>query len=62
MNLSLKRVSVSLQSSLKSQKKEEYYRALQQADGGEEDFFINYIASLSIDSLGLFLKGAKEKK
>lgn len=58
MNLSLMRFGFT-PVIIKTQKKEEYYRALQQADGGEEELFINYIASLSIDSLGIFLKGAK---
>lgn len=58
MNLSLMRLGFT-PVIIKTQKKDEYYRALQQADGGKEDFFINYIASLSIDSLSMFLKGAK---
>lgn len=44
---------------IKTQKKEEYYRALQQADGGDTTFFVDYIARLQIDSLELYLRGAK---
>lgn len=44
---------------IKTQKKEEYYRALQQADGGDSDFFVDYIANLQLDSLALYLRGAK---
>lgn len=44
---------------IKTQKKEEYYRALQQADGGDNNFFVEYIAKLQIDSLELYLRGAK---
>lgn len=43
---------------IKTQKKEEYYRALQQADGGDTTFFVDYIAKLQIDSLELYLRGA----
>ncbi len=44
---------------IKTQKKEAYYRALQQADGGDTSFFADYIAQLEIDSLELYLRGAK---
>lgn len=44
---------------IKTQKKEEYYRALQQADGGDTSFFVDYIAKLQIESLKLYLRGAK---
>lgn len=44
---------------IKTQKKEEYYRALQQADGGDSSFFVDYIAKLQIESLELYLRGAK---
>lgn len=44
---------------IKTQKKDEYYRALQQADGGNNTFFVDYIAQLQIDSLELFLRGSK---
>lgn len=44
---------------VKTQKKEDYYRALRQADGGDESYFVNYIAELLIDSLNLYLRGAK---
>lgn len=44
---------------IKTQKKEDYYRALQQADGGDTSFFADYIAQLEIDSLELYLRGAK---
>lgn len=44
---------------IKTQKKDEYYRALQQADGGNENYFVDYIAQLQINSLQLYLRGAK---
>jgi len=44
---------------IKTQKKDEYYRALQQADGGDNTFFVDYIAQLQIDSLELYIRGAK---
>lgn len=44
---------------IKTEKKEEYYRALQAADGGDENLFTEYIAEQLINSLDLYLKGAK---
>lgn len=44
---------------IKTQKKEEYIRALRQADGGDPSFFVDYIAKLQIESLELYLRGAK---
>lgn len=43
---------------IKTQLKEEYYKALQQADGGDTVFFVNYIAKLQMDSLELYYRGA----
>ncbi|MEI7597229.1 MAG: Fic family protein [Bacteroidota bacterium] len=44
---------------IKTEKKEDYYRALQAADGGDENFFSEYIGEQLITSLELYLKGAK---
>jgi Fic family protein len=44
---------------IKTNKKDEYYRALRLADGGEESFFDNYIAEQEIESLKLYLSGAR---
>lgn len=44
---------------IKTNKKDDYFRALRQADGGEETFFRKYIIEQEIDSLNLFLNGAK---
>jgi Fic family protein len=44
---------------IKTTKKNEYLSALQQADGGEQGEFVNYIAEQLIDSLNLYLRGAK---
>jgi len=44
---------------IKTEKKQDYYKALQTADGGNESFFIEYIGEQLINSLELFLKGAK---
>jgi Fic family protein len=44
---------------IKTEKKEDYYRALQVADSGNESLFSEYIGELLINSLELYLKGAK---
>jgi len=44
---------------IKTEKKEDYYRALQAADGGDENLFTEYIGEQLINSLELYLKGAK---
>jgi len=44
---------------IKTEAKNEYYKALQQADGGNELFFSKYICNQLITSLEIFLKGAK---
>ncbi len=44
---------------IKTNKKDDYYRALQQADGGDTEFFIMYIGNELIKSMNLFLQGAK---
>ncbi|MEO5644289.1 MAG: Fic family protein [Bacteroidia bacterium] len=43
---------------IKTEKKEEYHRALRQADGDNVDFFVEYIGEQLTRSLNLFLKGA----
>jgi len=43
---------------IKTERKSEYYNVLQEADGGDEDQFIQYIGQQLINSLDLFLKGA----
>lgn len=47
---------------IRTQKKDDYYRALRQADGGDTGFFVDYIARLQIDSLELYMKGAKGER
>lgn len=47
---------------IKTQEKEIYYRALQQADGGDSSFFVDYISKLAKDSLELYLRGAKGER
>lgn len=44
---------------IKTKTKGDYYRALQEADGGNEEEFIKYIGEQLIQSLELYLKGAK---
>ncbi len=44
---------------IKTEKKEDYYRALQSADGGDENLFTEYIGGQLKNSLELYLKGAK---
>ncbi|MDH5382771.1 MAG: Fic family protein [Cyclobacteriaceae bacterium] len=44
---------------IKTEKKIEYFKALQLADSGNLEFFINYIAKQLIWSLEIMLKGAK---
>lgn len=44
---------------IKTEAKGDYYKALQEADGGNEDEFIKYIGEQLIYSLDLYLKGAK---
>jgi Fic family protein len=44
---------------IKTEKKEDYYRALQYADSGDEYHFIEYIGEQLKNSLELYLKGAK---
>jgi Fic family protein len=43
---------------IKTEKKADYYNTIQQADGGNETLFIEYIGEQLVDSLKLFLKGA----
>lgn len=47
---------------IKTQDKENYYRALRQADSGNLEVFFEYIAKNLIDSLELMLRGAKGEK
>ncbi len=44
---------------IKTKLKEDYYIALQEADGGDEDKFVKYIGEQLTNSLELFLKGAQ---
>jgi Fic family protein len=44
---------------IKTDDKNDYFTALQQADAGQLDFFFNYICEQEIKSLELMLKGAK---
>jgi len=44
---------------IKTQLKEAYYQALREADGGDENAFIQYIAQELLHSLEIYLKGAK---
>jgi len=44
---------------IKSEDKEEYYNALQQADAGQIEYFFNYLCIQVIRSLELMIKGAK---
>ncbi len=44
---------------IKTDKKREYFRALQTADGGDVSYFVNYIGEQLTDSMQLFLRGAK---
>lgn len=44
---------------IKSEDKEEYYNALQQADAGQIEYFFNYLCIQVIRSLDLMIKGAK---
>lgn len=44
---------------IKSDKKEEYYRALREADGNNVEFFISYIGEQLLHSMNLFILGAK---
>ncbi|MEA3496711.1 MAG: Fic family protein [Bacteroidota bacterium] len=43
---------------IKTKEKEDYYTALKEADGGNKDYFVKYIAEQLINSLELYLKGA----
>ncbi len=44
---------------IRTETKSNYYSALQQADGGNEEEFVKYIGEQLIHSLELYLKGAK---
>ncbi len=44
---------------IKSEDKEEYYNALQQADAGQIEYFFNYLCIQVVHSLELMIKGAK---
>ncbi|MFN0200992.1 MAG: Fic family protein [Bacteroidia bacterium] len=44
---------------IKTEKKEDYYSALRQADGGDLEYFVKYIGEQLIHSLNLYLRGAK---
>lgn len=44
---------------IKSEDKEEYYNALQQADAGQLEYFFNYLCIQVVRSLELMIKGAK---
>jgi Fic family protein len=44
---------------IKSEDKDNYYNALQQADSGQIEYFFNYICEQVIHSLNLMIKGAK---
>ncbi|MGH1337746.1 MAG: Fic family protein [Aureispira sp.] len=44
---------------IKTKEKEAYFRALQQADGGDVNAFVKYVGEQLVDSLELYLKGAK---
>lgn len=44
---------------IKTETKGDYYSALQEADGGNEEEFIKYVGEQLIHSLELYLKGAK---
>lgn len=44
---------------IKTEEKENYYNALQQADAGQLEFFFDYVCEQVIHSLELMLKGAK---
>jgi hypothetical protein len=45
---------------IKTEDKENYFRALRQADGDNLDAFVSYIAQQVIVSQELWLKGARE--
>ncbi|NQU88503.1 MAG: Fic family protein [Mariniphaga sp.] len=44
---------------IKTENKNEYYNALEQADAGQLDFFFNYISEEVVNSLDLMLRGAR---
>lgn len=44
---------------IRTEEKNEYYAALEQADAGQADFFFNYVCQQVIRSLELMIKGAK---
>ncbi|MBX9852115.1 MAG: Fic family protein, partial [Cytophagaceae bacterium] len=44
---------------VKTQEKDQYFRALEQADSGNLETFINYLGEQLIKSLELYIKGAK---
>ncbi|MBN1819392.1 MAG: Fic family protein [Prolixibacteraceae bacterium] len=44
---------------IKTENKEAYYNALEQADAGQLDYFFNYICEEVINSLDLMLRGAR---
>lgn len=44
---------------IKTQEKEGYFRALRQADGGDQDKFVEYVAKELLHSQDLMLRGAK---
>ena len=46
---------------IKTNLKEDYYIALQEADGGNEELFVKYIGEQLINSLELYLKGANNE-
>ncbi len=46
---------------IKTELKEDYYVALQEADGGDENNFVKYIGEQLVNSLELFLKGSQGK-